>query len=158
MRSGAPHPHPAGPPFQTRSCKARTPGGPGPGAARRSPPAQAPASGGVWAGFLRLGARGHRAGSPAPECAPSLLPLRSPAGGPPGPGAATPTTRISGHRGAPGGVPSSAFSGSRDGSSAHSSSPQGARQGPERPNRFTRSFPAPGAATPTPSPRLPAAA
>lgn len=137
----APHPPPrcmTARPSRPALPRPRIPGGPRPGVAHRSPPAQAPASGGVC--FLRLGARGHPAGGPAGECAPSC---------PSEPGDTAPTTRVSGHRGAPGGVPSSAFSGSRDASSAHSSSPQGARQGPQRPNRFTRSFPAPGDATPT---------
>lgn len=69
-----PHPHPprmTASPSRPALPRPKTPGGPRRRAAPRSPPAQASVSGGVWAGFLRLEARGHRAGSPARECAPS---------------------------------------------------------------------------------------
>lgn len=87
--------------------------------------------------------RAARARERAPSCSQAR-----PAGGPSGPGAATPSTLASRHRGAPGGVPSSAFSGSRDFSGAHSSSLWGSGRRRRRPNRYTRRLPAPGAATP----------
>lgn len=136
MCSGAPTPTPPHDcqPFQTRASKAKDSWGTKAQGCTSFPSGPSFC---VRRGLGRLSAAGSQRPSgrqPSPRVR-SLLPLCSPAGGPPGPGAATPTTRVLGHRGAPGASPPPPSRGGRDASSAQITLPGASprREPPPRP-------------------------